>query len=101
MTADAAIAILVDIDSIVDLHLRGRAREGKPVVMLGRRWSVELSRECDGKRLVQLRADERDLVDDHGSPMPLMCCGCGGFNMDKPDGAMWECADCGSRRLLP
>ena len=56
MITDKKIAILVDVGSVVEAHLLGREREGKQVLMLGRRWMVDLTRECDGKRLVQLLA---------------------------------------------
>ena len=90
---DDLLTILVGVGTITDVHVMGRKREGKPVSMLGRCWTVGLARDADGHRMVVLQAVP--------TGDPIMCTGCGGFDLDKPGGFTWECATCGGRHVIP
>jgi hypothetical protein len=90
LRADETIAVLVYDGTVISAHMRGRHRDGKPVVAFGRRWQVVRIKPADGARLVELRAEP--------SERPLMCSACGSFDVDQPDsGGAFECSACPRR----
>lgn len=94
MRRDTSLGIYADDGSITAVHLQGRHADGKPTSLFGRDWRVTKIRKRDGGLLAVLRPVERD--------GPIMCTGCGGFDLDQVQrGDPWICRTCGGRKLVP
>jgi len=90
MRADRTLCIAAASDTVTAAHFKGRHREGKPVDLFGRRWTITKLREVEGLVLVELQASERE--------GPIMCSKCGSFEWDTPGGpGIYECQGCPHR----
>ena len=91
---DQRAGIFVYRGTVLEAHVLGRWREGKPVEMFGRRWSVDRMVERDGAGLAILLPEPHDF--ELG---PLMCSQCGAFGRDRPGGHgdPFECTSCPNR----
>lgn len=92
MKADERLGVFVYFGTPIEAHLLGRAREGKPVVVLGRRWTIDRMRKSDGAWIVILIAQPK--------AGPLICSACGNLTLVE-DGDAWLCSPklrgCGRR----
>ena len=87
LRADETIAVLVYDGTVISAHMRGRHRDGKPVVAFGRSWRVVKIIPSDGARLVELRAEPSD--------GPIMCSACGSFEIERGgQDAPYGCLSC-------